>query len=296
LSVIADSLVGMGKLDVTGYLNRLGLQAEPPSLGALRRLHAAHVERVPYESLEIQLGRPTSLDPVASAERILRGRGGYCYHLNGAFSALLTALGYQVTRHLAGVQSVAKDEAGIHRNHLALTVSGLPEAPETSWLADVGLGDGLHQPIPLREGEYAQGPHTYRLRPSEVAPGGWRFEHDPAGSFLGMDFAPGAAVMADFADKHAWLSTSPESGFVRVCVVARRDAAGIDSLRALTLTRHGDAERRELLESPEQWWTASADVFGIAPGRFSATERDRLWRQVVAQHEAYVLAKATGGR
>ncbi|NBH01978.1 arylamine N-acetyltransferase [Amycolatopsis sp. SID8362] len=275
----------MAGMDVTGYLARLGLEAEPPSLAALRRLHAAHVERVPYEALEVQLGRPTPLDPSASLARILRGRGGYCYHLNGAFSALLHALGYQVTRHIGGVQGGPEDAPNVDRNHLALTVTGLPDALETAWLVDVGLGDGPHEPLPLREGTYVQGPNTYRLRPSEVAPGGWRFEHDPSGSFTGMDFAPGVAEMADFAEKHAWLSSAPESGFVRVCVVQRRDAAGADTLRALTLNRHG---AKELIESPGDWWAAAGDVFGIAAALFTEEERARLWRQCVAQHEAHV--------
>ncbi|MEV6874378.1 arylamine N-acetyltransferase [Amycolatopsis sp. NPDC051128] len=274
----------MGNIDVTGYLRRLGLGVEPPSLAALRRLHAAHVERVPYEALEIQLGRPTPLEPSASTARILRGRGGYCYHLNGAFSALLRALGYQVTRHLGGVQG-SQDAPNVDRNHLALTVTGLPEDPSVSWLVDTGLGDGIHEPLPLREGTYVQGPHTYRLRPSEVAPGGWRFDHDPSGSFAGFDFAPGPAEMADFAEKHAWLSTAPESGFVRVCALLRRDATGVDTLRALTLDRHG---AKEVLESPEDWWTAVGDVFGIPSAQFTPEERERLWRQVVAQHEARV--------
>ncbi|MDS0131960.1 arylamine N-acetyltransferase [Amycolatopsis sp. CM201R] len=278
----------MSGMDVIGYLARLGLDPEPPSFGALRRLHAAHVERVPYEALEVQLGRPTPLEPSASLARILRGRGGYCYHLNGAFSALLAALGYQVTRHLGGVQGSPADEPNVGRNHLALTVTGLPDAPGTAWLVDVGLGDGPHEPLPLREGTYVQGPHTYRLRPSEVAPGGWRFDHDPSGSFTGMDFAPGVAEMADFAEKHAWLSTAPESGFVRVCVVQRRDEAGVDTLRALTLDRHG---AKEVVESPGDWWAAAGDVFGIPAALFTAEERERLWRQCVAQHEAHA-----GGR
>jgi arylamine N-acetyltransferase len=279
----------MGNFDVTGYLARLGLDAEPPSLAALRRLHTAHVERVPYEALEIQLGRPTPLEPPASLARILRGRGGYCYHLNGAFSALLRALGYQVTRHLGGVQGGAADAPNVDRNHLALTVTGLPDAPAATWLVDAGMGDGLHEPLPLREGTHVQGPHTYRLRPSEVAPGGWRFDHDPSGSFAGFDFAPGPAELADFAEKHIWLSTAPESGFVRVCVLQRRDADGVDALRALTLNCHGT---KELVESPEDWWTAASDVFGIPRAQFTAEERERLWRQVVAQHEAHTGGEA----
>ncbi|WP_410568344.1 arylamine N-acetyltransferase family protein [Amycolatopsis sp. cmx-4-61] len=278
----------MAGMDVTGYLARLGLDLEPPSLAALRRLHAAHVERVPYEALEIQLGRTTPLAPSASLARILRGRGGYCYHLNGAFSALLHELGYRVTRHLGGVQGGAADAPNVDRNHLALTVTGLPEEPSATWLVDTGLGDGFHEPLPLREGTYVQGPHTYRLRPSEVAPGGWRFDHDPSGSFAGFDFAPGPAQMADFAAKHEWLSTAPESGFVRVCVLQRRDAAGVDTLRALTLNRHGTKEQ---IEAPAGWWAAAGDVFGIPAAEFTAAERERLWRQCVEQHEAHA-----GGR
>ena len=274
-------------MDVTGYLERLGCQAEPPGLEALTRLHAAHVERVPYESLEIQLERPTALDPAESLGRILAGRGGYCFHLNGAFSALLEALGYQVTRHIAGVQDRTGDRPNLDRNHLALTVAGLPDSPDTAWLVDTGLGDGLHHPIPLREGTYEQFPHTYRLRPSEVAPGGWRFEHDDSGSFLAFDFSPAPAAMADFAAKHEWLSTAPESGFVRVCTIQRRDAKGIDILRARTLVRRGEGEKREFIESEADWWAAAGDVFGIPAAGFTADERAVLWRKVVAQHEAH---------
>ncbi|WP_414939271.1 arylamine N-acetyltransferase family protein [Amycolatopsis sp. cmx-11-51] len=269
-------------VDVPAYLARLGLEHEPPSLGALFRLHAAHVERVPYEDFEIQLGRVTSLDPAVSFGRIAAGRGGYCYHLNGAFSALLRELGYRVTRHPGGAQ-MPGDPAGIHLNHLPLTVSGLAETPESSWFVDVGLGDGIHEPLPLLEGEYKQGPLVFGMRASEVTPGGWRFDHDPQGSFVGMDFAPETAVMPDFAEKHVELSTSANSGFVRTLVLQRRDAEGVDSLRALTLSRlPGD---KTVLESPAVWWTAIEDVFGVPRGGFTGEEQDRLWRQAFEQHE-----------
>ncbi|MGW5645165.1 arylamine N-acetyltransferase family protein [Saccharopolyspora sp. NPDC003752] len=272
-------------MDVPGYLARLGLEHEPPSLAALQRLQAAHVERVPYEMLDLQFGQPPSLDPSASAARILQGRGGGCYHLNGAFSALLRELGYQVTRHLGGVQHSTEDPPEISRNHLALTITGLPEDPEAAWLVDAGLGDGFHLPLPLREGSYDQGPYTYRIRPSEVAPGGWRFDHDPTGAFVGFDVAPGVAKMTDFAEKWVWLSTAPESGFVRLCMLMRRDATGVDTLKALSLNRHG---AEEVLESPEAWWTAAGDVFGIQRTLFTNDERDRLWQRLLEQHEGHV--------
>ncbi|MCX4530372.1 arylamine N-acetyltransferase [Streptomyces sp. NBC_00841] len=40
-------------------------------------MHAAHVARVPYETLEIHLRRATTVDPEESVARILRGRGSY---------------------------------------------------------------------------------------------------------------------------------------------------------------------------------------------------------------------------
>jgi hypothetical protein len=49
-----------------------------------------------------------------------------------------------------------------------------------------------------------------------------------------MDFEPQPASMSDFAERHEPLSNSPESGFVRVFSAQRRDAHGVDILRAVT--------------------------------------------------------------
>jgi N-hydroxyarylamine O-acetyltransferase len=284
-------------VDPAAYLARLGVaHAGPPSAAGLRRLHEAHVERVAYEALEIQLGRPTTVDPRESAARILgRQRGGYCYHLNGAFSLLLEALGYDVVWHRAGVQ-VGTDAgpvgAGI-ANHLALTVHGLPadENPGGDWLADVGLGDALHGPLPLVEGTHAQGPFRYRLRHSDLEPGGWRWEHDPRGSFVGMDFRAERATQDDFRARHAYLSTSPQSPFVRTCVVQRRDTRGVDELTGCVLRRHeGVAGPARTLETREEWHGALRDVFDLPLDDVGARERERLWARVRAAHEAWLAA------
>lgn len=281
-------------MNIAGYLRRLGrpdLLDAPPTWEGLRALHTAHVERVPYEALDIWLERPTGIDPAESAARITGGRGGYCYHLNGAFSALLARLGYDVTRHAGGVQSRGA-EPGITRNHLALTARGLPSPgnPGGAWLVDLGLGDGPHEPLPLVAGSYRQGPFTYGLRPSEVAPGGWRFDHDPAGSFEGMDFAPEPAEMAEFEDMHRHLSTSPDSGFVRVAAVLRRDASGVDVLRGLVLTRQGAGEHSVTLDSARDYYAALGDVFGLTLDDVADAEKDRLWRRLRDAHEAWTAS------
>ncbi|MGW5160242.1 arylamine N-acetyltransferase family protein [Nonomuraea wenchangensis] len=291
-------------MTIAAYLGRIGLPhllGAPPTAENLRALHAAHVEKVAYEALEIWLDRPTTVNPAESVARILRGRGGYCFHLNGAFHSLLTALGYDVTRHVGGVQSPG-DEPNVGANHLVLTARGLPSPanPGGEWLVDVGLGDALHEPLPLVAGVYRQGPFTYGLRASEVAPGGWRLDHDPRGSFLGMDFGPASAEMSAFDEQHHHLTTSPESGFVRVCSVSRRDGSGVDQLRGLTLSRIGSsgtgagAGAHELtLDTARDYFAALADVFVLPLDDVGAEEKDRLWRRLHGAHEAWLAGRAT---
>lgn len=109
------------------YLARLGLDAEPPSVEALFRVHRAQVERVPYETLWIHLGEVWGVDTEESARRVaLRRRGGYCFHLNGALSELLRSLGYDVVRHVGGVHGPTGASEAEMTNHLVLTVGGLP--------------------------------------------------------------------------------------------------------------------------------------------------------------------------
>ncbi|MGN9837027.1 arylamine N-acetyltransferase family protein [Nonomuraea sp. H19] len=278
-------------MNIAGYLRRIGLPHllhAPTSAENLRELHVAHIETVPYEALEIWLGRPTTVDPVESAERIIRGRGGYCFHLNGAFSELAKALGYDVTRHVGGVQAHG-GEPNVDANHLVLTVRGLPSAanPGGEWLVDLGLGDALHEPLPLVAGTYQQGPFQYVLRPSEIAPGGWRLDHDPSGSFQGMDFDPAPTDMSAFIDMHQHLTTSPTSGFVRVPSVLRRDAYGVDVLRGLRLSRVGSGSGSVILDTARDFYAALADVFRLPLDDVSADEKDKLWRKVHDAHEAW---------
>lgn len=281
----------MRRLPVPAYLDRLEVEdLGPPSADSLRRLHRAHVERVPFENLEIQLGRPTSVDPFESAERIVwRRRGGYCFHLNGAFSELLSALGYCVTRHLGGVQRTALDAAGVSGAHMPLIVRGLVDdaSPDGVWLADVGLGP-LHEPLPLHEGTYRQGPLAYRLRASEVEHGAWRFEHEPALWFVGMDFSSRTAGIEEFARMHEHLSTAPDSPFVRVATVQRRHAEGADVLRGLVLTHvRRDATTVTSIESREEWFDTLDDVFGLPLEDVGETERKRLWQRILVAHAEF---------
>lgn len=264
------------------------------SIATLRALHRAHVERVPYETYDLYLGRPPSLDPGVSAARVVGGRGGFCYHLNGAFSLLLATLGFTVTRHRAGVH--LHDEPPprtILGDHLALTVSGLPTdaAPCGRWLIDVGLGDALYEPIPLRPGRYQQGPFEFGLRASPLAPGGWRFEHDPQGTFVGFDVAPEPVTMSAFADVGEQLASSPESAFVRVPLAERRDRDGVDMLRGCVLTRIDASGKHSItVDQRDAWFSLLAERFGLGLTELDAATRADLWRRVRADQLARMIS------
>jgi arylamine N-acetyltransferase len=267
-------------LDRDGYLARLGVDLEPPSAEALFRLHRAHVERVPYETLWIFLGERWTVDAGSSAARIVtRASGGYCYHLNGALSELLRSLGYSVTRHVGGVHGPAGASEAEMSNHLVLTVSDLPTDtnPDGVWYVDVGLGDALHEPLPLVSGEYDQGPFHLRLARTPEGVGDWHLTHDPAGSFAGMAWRSAPVGMDAFAERHVWLSTSPESGFVKILAAQRRDAMGVDILRGLTLKRVGSRATESTLTTPVELADALADVFGLDIGRAGEQARSKLW-------------------
>jgi arylamine N-acetyltransferase len=278
----------------TAYLHRLGLDAEPPSVDALQRLHRRQVERVPYETTWINAGEAWTVDPIESAERVARqGRGGYCFHLNGAFSELLRSLGYAVTRHVGGVHGPGGPTDDEMTNHLVLTVSGLraDENPSGVWYVDAGLGDALYEALPLIAGQYEQQPFHLGLEKTPGGVGDWHLTHDPMGVFPGMSWRNAEARMDQFAARHQWLSTSPDSGFVRVLSAQRRDATGVDILRGLILSRVGTGSApSEPLTERADWFAALADVFDL---RFEATAPDvldRLWERSLAAHRAWDAA------
>ena len=289
-----DSRVGIDSELRTAYLDRLGLDAEPPSVEALQRLHRRQVERIPYETMWLHAGEAWGIDPVDSTRRIvLQARGGYCYHLNGAFSELLRSLGYAVTRHVGGVHGPGGPDADSVGNHLVLTVGDLPsdENPSGTWYVDVGLGDALHEALPLAAGEYEQAPFGLVLEETAGGIGDWHLVHDPAGGFAGMSWTTGAAEMGEFSAKHQWLSTSPDSPFLTVAMAERRDATGVDVIRGVVLTRVGDgASSSEPLISRADWFGALADVFDLRFDDVAPEALDQLWRGVLATHRAWEAA------
>ncbi|MEU4830536.1 arylamine N-acetyltransferase [Streptosporangium sp. NPDC023615] len=148
------------EMTVEPILRRIGHRGPANAdLETLFALHRAWRQTVPYENLDIQLGRPISLEPDALFDKLVRRRrGGYCYEQNAVLATLLRLVGFRVTMVEAGALRAVRGEA-MWGNHNALLV----DLDGRRWLADAGIGDGFVEPLPLREGSHAQGDLTYRL-------------------------------------------------------------------------------------------------------------------------------------
>src|SRR6267378_5734849 len=147
-------------MEIDPYLRRVGYFGEiEPTETTLRSLHRAHMFSVPFENLDISLGREIICDESRFLHKIVdERRGGFCYEMNGAFAALLRELGFQVTLLSARV-GAGDGRDGPEFDHMALRVE-----LEEDWLADVGFGDSFVDPLRLEPGlEQEQFGHRYRL-------------------------------------------------------------------------------------------------------------------------------------
>jgi arylamine N-acetyltransferase len=279
---------------VDAYLTRLGVEREPSSVEALFAIHRAHVDRVPYETTWIALGERWTVESAAAMERIARrGRGGYCFHLNGSLALLLGMLGYDVSRHVGGVHGPDDSNESL-TNHLVLLVDGLPadDNPSGTWYVDVGLGDALYEPLPLRPGSYAQTPMQFALEQTPDGVADWHFVHDPDGSFPGMNFFAAVATIDDFADRHLKLSTSPQSGFVKTPTAQRRNRTSAHAVRGLTRSVRDEVGTvTTFVTDRREWFDLLADEYFLHLQDVSAVAKDRLWARAVEAHEAWLATQ-----
>jgi N-hydroxyarylamine O-acetyltransferase len=154
-------------LDLDAYLARIGLPVVgPPSVALLRAVIDRHSATIPFENLDILLGRPIRLDiDSIQAKLVDTNRGGYCFEQNTLLRAALERLGFTVVSRMARVARGAAADAITPRTHMLLRV----ELPEGAYLADVGFGN-LTPTAPLRlDQSWSQSTEheDYRLQPSK---------------------------------------------------------------------------------------------------------------------------------
>ncbi|GGX70698.1 arylamine N-acetyltransferase family protein [Streptomyces hiroshimensis] len=240
--------------DADAYLARIGAaRPSAPEAAALRELHIRHLHAVPFENLSVHLGEEVVLDPAALVAKVTAGRGGFCYELNGAFAALLSALGYRVTL-LAGRVVGPDGSFGPPFDHLALRV----EAGEP-WLVDVGFGRNSHYPLRFDErGEQPDPAGTFRIAETEdgdldVLKDGelqYRLERRPR-------------ELADFEGCCWWHRTSPKSHFTQAVICSMLAGEGRVTISERTLVTTGPTGRQVRALTEEEVLPAFREHFGI---------------------------------
>ena len=107
-----------------------------------------------------------------------------------------------------------------------------------------------------------------------------------------MTWTTSPARLSDFVGQHEWLSTSPESGFVRVPMAERRDATGVDVIRGVVLARLGsNAYTTEPITDRSDWYEVLADIFDLRFDKAAPERRERLWVTILEAHRAWETAQ-----
>jgi len=202
------------------YLERIGYTQKPKvDIESLKTLHKAHLFNVPFEDLDIQNGVKMSLDTDHLYQKVVENnRGGFCYELNSLFRELLNEIGFNVRM----VAARTFDQEGIWQpeyDHMALIV----ELDEL-WLADVGFGDLLIEPIKLNHSDIQQDVfNSFKIKQQEngdyllemAFPGSSEFKKQ-------YTFNPEPEIIDNFKPECEMKQTDPNSHFRinKICTIA----------------------------------------------------------------------------
>ncbi|TQK68965.1 arylamine N-acetyltransferase [Nocardioides sp. SLBN-35] len=228
------------RLDLAGYLDRLGLTAAPPSRAALDALHRAHVRTFTFDNVDVLLGqhRGVGLD-VLSEKFVGRGRGGYCFEHATVFAAALDRLGYDVERHLGRVGDPATGDVQ-GRTHMTVEV----RLDGERLLCDPGFGMSLVRPVVLADGaESDQDGWPYRVVRTG---GGWGLQRLREAGWEHAHTTDELPVLpVDVVIGHHYTSTFATSHFRNGLMITRHDEGRHVSVTATALTVRRPGEPTE---------------------------------------------------
>ncbi|MCB9603713.1 MAG: arylamine N-acetyltransferase [Sandaracinus sp.] len=248
-------------VDLDAYFARIGYHGgRAPTLHALNAICEAHVIAIPFENLDVLLGRPISLSDAAVDDKLLhRGRGGYCFEHNTLLHRVLRALGFEATLLSARARvSRARDETP-PRTHVFVRV----ETEGESWLADVGVG-GLSSTAAVRLVPDLEQPTPHEPRRLVREGGRWFHQARLGDAWVDViEFTLEEMPAIDREVGHWFTSAHPASPFRQGPMVARAlPEGGRVTLRGdqLTLRTGGRVDRRTLdtpgllLDALERWF------------------------------------------
>ena len=249
--------------DLDSYCDRIRYSgSRSPTLSTLRELHLHHVQAVPFENLDVLLGRTIALDLPALERKIVRDRrGGYCYEQNTLFGAVLRALGFRVTDLIARVRWQVPPERGTPRTHMILRI----ELDQQEWIADVGFGSiGLTGPIQMLTDVEQSTPHEPRRL---IRRGGYFVQQVRLGADWNdvLQFTPDPVPAIDYEVANWFTNKHPQSHFRQNLIVTRvlPDGRAILFNRELTIRRNSGEIEKQNVDTRDELLSLLADRFEL---------------------------------
>ena len=224
-------------MDLDAYFARIGWQgARTPTPEVLGGILAHHMHAVPFENLDVVLGRKPRLDLESLEAKLVRARrGGYCFEHATLFAAVLRELDFTVHTHSARVVIFTpRDRAP--RTHMFLTIGDL--------MLDPGFG-GLAPRVPIpRDG---------------TAIGGYRLAEVGRERVLELDGKPlwistfEDDLPIDFEMANHYTATHPASHFTQGLALRAftRDGQVRVRNREVTMIRGDDTQTYQLADREE---------------------------------------------
>ncbi|MGK2909305.1 MAG: arylamine N-acetyltransferase family protein [Sphingobium sp.] len=241
-------------------------------MGGLAAVHRAHRLAIPFENLDIRLGRGIAIDaPSVFAKLVTRRRGGYCFEQNSLFLHALHSLGFMARPLLARVWLMAEATPPLTHTLNLVTIDG------REWIADAGFGGSFSPPMPVEDGAQTDAADGTAHRLTRQDARTWMLER--SGDHRATDgrsadtrdwqaqysFTLDPVETIDLELSNHWTSTRPNTRFTTLSVASIVLEDGFVSVldRHVSIHRKGSNDSR-LIETLEAYHELLTRQLGLA--------------------------------
>ena len=210
---------------INAFFTRIGLPVDTKvthTAEFLKTVQYAAVTHIAYENLDILDGAAISLEPERIYDKIVnRGRGGYCFEVNGLLADMLREMGFTVSERFA---RYLRGEEGIPMRRHRVAIVALEDG---NYLCDIGIGQTAPRyPVKLCEGvAQEQLGETYRFERDDSL--GWVLCDLYKGEWRRFfSFTDEENYPVDYVQPSFWCEHHPDSPFNKAPMLAIKTGEG----------------------------------------------------------------------
>ena len=207
------------------FLQRIGMNPDTkpvPNFEFLKNVQYNAVISIAYENLDILDKKPLKLDADSLFEKIdEKGRGGYCFEVNGLLSWFFKECGFEVTDYFARFLRGEKDIP--MRRHRVLSV----KCDDGDYFCDIGIGQiAPRLPVLMKEGlPQKQFGETYKFEKDKNL--GWVLYDLHNGEWRQfISFTEEKIYEIDFVQPSVYCELHPDSVFNKAPMIAIKTPDG----------------------------------------------------------------------